>query len=78
MIFVFDIMVFDYILSETWLRKEVNDCEFGFFPNYTNFRCDRCSVIKDDIRGGGVLIAIKHYHGCQLIIPNIITLNNYL
>lgn len=59
------------VLSETWLRDEVNDCELGLLPKYSVFRCDRCSVINNDIRGGGVLIAIKNHFNCsQIIIHN--------
>ncbi|KAF0705869.1 Uncharacterized protein FWK35_00030061, partial [Aphis craccivora] len=29
------------VLSETWLRDEVNDCELGLLPKYSVFRCDR-------------------------------------
>ncbi|KAF0751548.1 Reverse transcriptase domain-containing protein, partial [Aphis craccivora] len=31
------------VLTETWLRHEVSDCELGLLPNYIIFRCDRCS-----------------------------------
>lgn len=73
-VFVRNVSLFDYdiiVLSETWLRQEVNDSELGLLPNYSIFRCDRCSVIENDIRGGGVLIAIKnHYHCSQITIHN--------
>lgn len=55
------------VLSETWLRDEVNDCELGLLPNYSIFRCDRCNVINNDIRGGGVLIAIKNHFNCSQV-----------
>jgi len=59
------------VLSETWLRQEVNDSELVLLPNYFIFRCDRCSVNDNDIIGGGVLIAIKnHYHCSQITIHN--------
>jgi len=55
------------VLSETWLHDEVNDCELSLLLNYSIFRCDQCSVINNDIRGGGVLIAIKSHFNCSKI-----------
>lgn len=69
-----NITLVDYdiiVLSETWLNNEVNDSELGLLSKYTIFRCDRGSIIGNNIRGGCVLIAIKsHFHRCQLNLQN--------
>lgn len=59
------------VLTGTWLRHEVSDCELGLLPNYIIFRSDRCSVFNNVTRGGGVLIAVKNnYHCGRLTIVN--------
>lgn len=52
------------------MRDEVNDCELGLFPNYSVIRWDRCTVINNDIRGGGVLISVKNHFNCSQITIN--------
>ncbi|XP_060861783.1 uncharacterized protein LOC132938784 [Metopolophium dirhodum] len=56
------------ILTETWLSRSVNDSELGLCPHYTVFRCDRYEIHGPDIRGGGVLIAIKVQYPCHRLI----------
>jgi hypothetical protein len=59
------------VLSETWLRHGVNNCELGLLPNYNIFRCDRCSVFNNLTRGGDVLIAVKNkFDCCRFLIRN--------
>lgn len=49
----------------------VNNAELGLCCRYTVFRCDKSDVHGHDIRGGGVLIAVKVQFSCQrLIIQN--------
>lgn len=50
------------ILTESWLKPEINDSEI--FPDELQFDVYRCDRISK--RGGGVLIAIKKM--CLLIL----------
>lgn len=57
------------VLSETWLHNGINDNELGLFPTYSVFRSDRGSTLGTNIniRGGGVVIAVKSHLHCYRI-----------
>jgi len=57
------------VLSETWLHNDINDNELGLLPTYSVFRSDRGSTFGTNIniRGGGVLIAVKSHLHCYSI-----------
>ncbi|XP_050520711.1 uncharacterized protein LOC126894076 [Daktulosphaira vitifoliae] len=64
-------MCFDYfILTETWLNNNINDCELGF-DNYSVYRSDRNYAISNCNRGGGVAICVSNKFLSKIIdIPN--------
>jgi len=60
--FIRNIALLNYdliILTEIWLSRSVNDSELGLCSHYAVFRCYRHEIHGPDIRGGGVLIAVK-------------------
>jgi hypothetical protein len=46
------------ILTETWLTSYISDAELGLL-GYKIFGCNRCKDTSDELRGGGISIAIK-------------------
>lgn len=46
-----------YILTETWLSKEISDAELGL-DGYVTFRCDRNINTSSSLRGGGTFISV--------------------
>lgn len=61
------------VLSETWIRNEVNDNKLSLLPNHSTFSSDRGSVIDNSIRDGSILIIIKihlHFFGKLPILHN--------
>ena len=50
----YDVIIF----VETWLNSAISNVELGL-SNYAVFRCDRSSATSRNMRGGGVLIAVK-------------------
>ncbi|KAF0739496.1 Uncharacterized protein FWK35_00025851 [Aphis craccivora] len=48
-----------YILTETWLSKELSDAELGL-DGYVTFRCDRNINTSSSLRGGDTLIAVLY------------------
>lgn len=66
-LFIQKLALSDYdiiVLTETWLSNDINDAELGLCPNYQVFGRDRCSIQDVQIRGGGVLIAVKNQFPC--------------
>lgn len=56
-----DVCSYDVIvLVETWLSSEYSDAELGL-DNFAVYRCDRSVGTSSNLRGGGVLIAIRQY-----------------
>jgi len=61
------------VLTETWLHNEMNDNELGLLAYYSIYRCDRGSIVVNNVnvsvRGGGVLIAIKsHFNSYRVFL----------
>lgn len=54
------------MLTETWLRTNVNDCEL-FGNDFHVYRCDRSAINSRKPHGGGVLIAVKKHIPSQRI-----------
>jgi len=69
------------VLSETWLYNGIDDNKLGLLPTYSIFCSDRGSIFAGtniNIRGGGVLIAVKSHLRCYRIYYRIMMLSNYL
>lgn len=56
--FVFLILKYIHILTETWLSKNISSSELGFNNNNV-YRCDHNLNTSSRSRGGGVLITIN-------------------
>ena len=46
------------VLVETWLSAKYSDAELGL-KGFLTYRCDRSSATSSNLRGGGVLIAVR-------------------
>jgi len=77
-VFTRNVILYDYdviALTETWLHNKINDNEFGPFPYYSIYHCDRVNVVGNNVnhsvRGGSILIAIKiHLHSYLILLQN--------
>lgn len=63
---------YNIILVETWLNNHF-DCHEVCFQEFNVYRLDSCPRTSTTIRGGGVLVASRHYISASLI--NIDTYN---
>lgn len=51
--------------TETWLHPGITNSELS--SNYNIYRCDRSRSTSNLERGGGVLIAVKKHHRCEIV-----------